>query len=268
MEKLKGICFRWPGTGFGNSLVLALLTKISNDNGINAVLYEHRTVRGLVDVPLYDWRNPEHNSYYHHTWTDGIKNTTDNKNCNEPSLVQYIHDIERRTGKLIHLDPEEHSYIPVTFYDIPETPSVDITMCTKSGRWTPYRNWPYFKQLKQKFNEVGITYCDLHAEKKFNIECLNYVKKSKLYLGLDTGMSHYVSKFANGKALIIQSGFNPFDSWSYPYNYDRIKSIVPCCPCFLDKNEIQEGNKCIRDHICMTSVTVDKVFNKVLRWLK
>lgn len=262
----KGFSFNWRGSGFGNALIIAHLTKIVNDNGIDSVFYEHKTVKGLVDVPMYDKENSIHNSYYTHQWP--VINTWDNLNCSEPAIVQYIHNVEKVSRKTINLDPEEHCYIPVIFHDIPKVPSVDVTMCTKTGRWTPYRNWPYFEELKQKFDEVGITYCDLNKERKFNIECLNYVNKSKLYLGLDTGMSHYVSKFANGKSLIIQSGFNPFDFWSYPYQYECIKSLVPCCPCFINKKDIHNGRECLRAHKCMTSISVQRVFEKVIQCLK
>jgi len=221
-NKITGIRFSWCGSGFGNALVVAQVTKIAIDNGIPAVFHEHKTVKGLVDVPLYD---ESHKEYFHHNIP--VVNTPERKNIDESVIVKYIRSIKKITGKKIILT-KDNSYIPVKYKEIPEILPVDVVMCTKTGRWCEYRDWPYFEQLKKLFDKENITYVDLNEKGIYNNECLNYVKKAKLYLGLDTGTSHYVSKFANGKALIIQSGFNLFNWWADTYDYDVITAEVNC----------------------------------------
>ena len=91
-----------------------------------------------------------------------------------------------------------------------------------------------------------------------------------MYLGLDTGTSHYVSKFANGKALIIQAGFNLFNWWAYTYDYDMITAEVKCSlrPCFLNMKYIKKGEGCPYDVRCMKQITVKKVFYEVRKRLR
>jgi hypothetical protein len=149
--------------------------------------------------------------------------------------------------------------IPVKYYDIPNIPSVDISIVSKTGRFTPYRNWPYFKELKEKLNKEKITYIDLIEKNIKNVECLNYIKKSKLYLGLDTGVSHYASSVASGKTLIIQSGYNYFDFWCF-YDYDYINVNIECQKCF-------KRYGCPYDHKCMKDISVNMVYNKIIEKL-
>ena len=293
MNKITGIKFIWVGRGFGNALILAHLTKICNDNGINAVFSDHRKTKGLVDVPFYN--SKLHKDYFIHTWM-GIRNTYQRKNCDEPVIIQYIKNVEKLTGEKIELakgcyhnyDPlshghdhnhgdysyyhdhsqhHDHSYIPVTFHDSPDIPAFDVVMNTATGPWAPYRDWPYFDELKQLFNANGISFIDLNKNKMFGHRCLNYVKNARLYLGLETGMSHYVSRFANSKALILQSGFCPFIYWAYPYNYDCLKVDVNCerRPCFINREDMAKGIKC--DNRCMKQMTAEMVFEAVRRRL-
>lgn len=263
-NRIEGIRLSWKGSGFGNALVVAQITKILIDNNVPAVFHEHKTVRGLVDVPLYN------DSYQHfYLYTKPVVNTQHRKNVDEPVVIKYLKDIGKLLGRKISLLPD-HTYIPVNYKEIPDIKGVDVVLCTKTGRWCPYRDWPYFKELKKEFDKLNITYIDLNKEKIKGNECLNYVKKSKLYLGLDTGTSHYVSKFANGKTLIIQSGFNIFSWWSHTYDYDVITANVECDfrPCFINMKDIAENNVCPFDVSCMKNIKVKHVLYEVQERLK
>jgi len=257
----KGINFVWTGKGFGNALILAHLTKICVDNGIPAVFNQHRTTINLVDVPLYD--PTFHAEYLTHTWK-GVRNTWTRKNVDMPVISQYIKNVEDIFDTKIRMT-KIHSHIPVAYHDIPEITGVDVAMCTEVGAWGPYRNWPYFPELKKLFDQSNISYVDLNKDGIYSIECLNYVKKSKLYIGLETGMSHYVSKFANHKALIIQSGFCPFIFWAYPYHYECITANTECTsrPCFITRNEVREGRVCLNQNSCMAEIKPETIFIKV-----
>jgi len=255
---MKTMSLWWRGRGFGEPLVMSLVVHILNDNGVNAVFRDHRNVRELVDCPLIT-REESDETFQTYSWMYEC--------CRKPIILQYIEHYESIVGKKLKIN---RNHIPVKFHDIPDIPSVDVAMCTVTGKWTPYRNWPYFEELKELFTKEGITYADLDADKIMNIECLNYVKKCKLYLGLDTGMSHYVSKFANGKALILQGGFIEFDFWAYLYDYDCLQiEDVPCRPCFINKQHIAKGKrKCELDNMCMKDISVDRVFKAVVERIR
>jgi len=251
---MKTISLRWRGRGFGEPLVMSLVVNILNDNGVNAVLRDHKKVRELVDCPLIT-KAASDRTVQTWLWTY--------KCCSKPIILQYIEHYESVVGKKLKITK---NYIPVKFHDIPEISSVDIAMGTVTGNWTPYRNWPYFEELKKLFDKEDITYVDLDAGRIKGIECLNYIKKCQLYLGLETEMSHYVSKFSNGKALILQGGFTEFDFWAHLYDYDYLQvEDVSCRPCFINKRHIAGGErKCERDNICMKGLSVDRVFKAVV----
>ena len=248
---------KWRGRGFGELLILAWVTQVLNDNDIPAVLHEKRRIKGLVDCATIDPLKPDRKKFTKYsadyTLTDGSMH------------YQHIRKFSKWLGKKITTTLK---HIPVTFEEISGIPAVDVVMCTKSGTWSPYRDWPYFKELKKKFDRVGISYYDLNANKCYGHECLNYVKNCKLYLGLETGTSHYVSKFANGKALIIQSGFAYPDFWALPYDYEFISQPVDCSPCWLNKKDKANGQGCKFYHKCMKDIKSEIVFRKVIKWLK
>ena len=127
-------------------------------------------------------------------------------------------------------------------------------MNTVTGYWTVNKNYPYFPQLKELFEKKNITYIDLDEHKIRNVEALNYIKKCKVYLGLDTGMSNYASAFANGKGYILQSGFNSPNFWSI-YDYEYIMNLQPCSSCFLRKS-------CPNNNVCM-EIPPEEVLNRI-----
>ena len=250
-----GFILKWRGKGFGERLMVALLSCILTDNGINTV-FGHR-YKILVDCPIHDLDNKMHRTYK--------RIFCEYETTEEPIILQRIKYFEELTKRKIEVTK---NHIPVKFYDIPSIPSVDVVMCTRSGAYSPYRNWPYFDELKKLLNKEKISFVDLNAEEIFNIECLNYVKKSKLYLGLETGTSHYVSQFANGKALILQGGFSIFDFWAYPYDYEYLQiNNIHCRPCFINRGNIKEGQGCKYDNMCMKEIKANQVFTRIIQKL-
>jgi len=250
---MTGYSLFWWGRGFGEPLIISLFTNILNDNNINAVFHQHRFTKNLIDCPLLDLsENSNHKNF--------IKYRVDYKLIDVPVILQYIEQAEQIIGKKIKLT---RNHVPVLYYDIPEIPKVDIIMNTLTGTFTPYKNWPYFNELKNLFKVHNLSYIDLNEEKIYGIECLNYVKKAKLYLGLDTGTSHYVSQFANGKALILLGGFTPVNFQFYLYDYDLLYIDIFCRPCWLNKESVSQGMICQNDYKCMKELSVEKVFKAV-----
>jgi hypothetical protein len=256
----KPIKVYWPSPrGFGNALIMSHIVHVLNDNGLEAYFKENRVTRGLVDVPIY---SKEVGECVIHTFQPS--NTSWKKNVDRPSIIGSLSILEKVIGRKIIFDRLKHNYVPVKFIK-EKVPSVDVAMCTQVGNWQPYRQWPYFEELKIEFDKAGISYIDLNKEKIFSNKCLNYVNNAKLYLGMDTGMSHYVSKFANGKTIILQSGISPFWYWSYPYDYNYIKAVYICNldPCFINHIQIKKDLVCPYDHRCMTTLSVERVFTEI-----
>lgn len=259
-----GIAYKWRGRGFGNNLILAHVVSILNDNGIPAVLFDHRRIHGLVDVPIYD---SAHSGY---VVDHGVTpNTTKVKNIDQPFVIQHLKRAGWLFKRAVRFDSVKHNHVPVKFQDMPEVPAVDVVICSASSDWGLYRDWPYFEELKERLFAEGIIYKDLNEDGVYGIECLNYVKKCKLYVGLETGTSHYVSKFANGKALILQSGFSPYYVWGFAYDYDVLTAPVSCQfrPCFLDRDRQAEGQSCPFNVGCMRDLSCNVVFEEILRRL-
>lgn len=258
-----GIAYKWRGKGFGNNLILAHVVKILNDNEVPAALFNHRRIHGLLDVPIYDEKIHGHYMIDH-----GVTpNTTKVKNVDLPFVVQHLKRAEKWFGKRIYFDNRQHYYVPVKFQFMEQVPAVDVVICSASSDWGPYRDWPYFEELRFRFANEGITFKDLNQDKVYGVECLNYVQKCKLYLGLETGTSHYVSKFAAGKGLILQSGFSPYYVWGFAYDYDVMTAPVNCQfrPCFMDRERLHEGQNCPFDVGCMWDISCNSVFDEVVR---
>jgi hypothetical protein len=248
------IVMSWVGKGFGEPLVLAHLTQIAIDNGIHAAWKPRDKAKDwMVAVPIFNKGGDSFNHVLSGQYElNGV-----------PIFLQHLFTIERLLGVNLEVGT---NFVPVTFEE-EEVKEVDVLICSKTGDWTPYKNWAYFDDLKMLFDSNGITYADIHKDKIWSNKCLNYANKCKLYLGLDTGVSHYLSKFVNSKALIIQAGFVNFKFWSFQYDYDFIEARADCAPCYINKNDIAAGRGCKFNNACMRDISAEAVFLEALKRL-
>lgn len=237
------VIYRPYNFALGDHLLASLLVSILRDQNIDAYFWsDSDEIRELVDCPIrkgYDYRfvyEPEQQ------W-DGR------------SIMQKALDNCQTYLGITNLKLTR-TVIPVKYHDLPQVPQVDVAICSSTGFWSKYRNWPYFEQLKHEFDRHGITWIELGQKR--GVECLNYVKKAKIYLGLETGVSHYVSSVAK-KALIIQSGYSNINYWcSYGYAYIQLE--LPCSNCFL-------RNGCAHGHACMKNITTETVLREITKLL-
>jgi hypothetical protein len=248
----------WKGTGFGEPLVMSMVARIIRDNGIPNVFFkESRKTAGLLEdtVPT---TFSEDNCIWHR-FVYSIDNP-------KPILQQYLDYYSKVFNKKLE---QTINYVPVKYHDIPEIPSYDVVIHSRTGDFTPYKQWCYFPTLKKMLEKSGIRFIDLAEHPIFGIEYLNWANKAKLYVGLDTGPSHYVSQFVQGRCLILQGGFVTYEYWASPYNYEHIQvEDIPCRPCFLSWNKIAEGNRCKLCNKCMMEIDPLVVFDKVREMLK
>jgi len=245
------------GDAIGDHCMTAFFVQLLNDNGIKAT-YGATHYRDLFDIPVNDYG---FEFTFDYSANNNPRNPTFDKNRTILEITldkfkTYFPDLKDTEFKI------KTPYVPVKYKDNPDIKSYDIVMATKSGVWSRYRNWLYFPELKKVLDKEGITYYDLSENNIKNNDCLNYVKKSKLYIGLETGTSHYVSQFANNKGLIIQSGYCDISYWCN-YKYEIISRNVNCKPCFLNL----KTQPCTNGHICMKNITVDMVMEKIKEML-
>ena len=243
----------WGGDGFGDHLLSAWVVNILNFNNIPAVFQAPREIQNLVNCS--DWE-----PCLSRRSLKPIKlNRTKRKNPNFTILTDLIDFFLSQADEKIPLGDIDiyNAPHPLRYKNKPHLKGYDISLVTETGPWTPYRNWPYFNDLKKLFIKNDISFIDLSREKIKGIDFLNYVTKSKVYLGLETGASHYAAPYIKKKGIIIQSGYCDFRYWAAHYDYEFLHYPVNCSPCW-------KRTDCGHDHICMTHISATDVYNKVI----
>lgn len=220
---------------FGDVMMAGLVVAVLNDNGYQACL-DNFGHGNLLDCPKYAGEAGEH------VWFEY-------ESVRQTSTVSYVENFLQRFGPL----KLTRRAVPVKFEEM-AVPHYDVALGTKTGPWTPYRNWPSFPQLKECLDKRGLTWIDLDEQNKNGNECLNIIKQCGVFVGLETGRSHYVSSVGAGKTLIIQSGYTPSRQWCV-YDYDFIEKAIPCSPCYLRAG-------CTFNHDCMKTTP-----EEVLDWI-
>jgi len=242
----------WAGGALGDNLLAAWVVNILNFNNISALLTGAPRIRNLINSKIY---NP-------HSDTNAIPiplNRTKRKDPNFTIVTDLLNNFIKKSKENIcvgEIDIENAPH-PIIYQDNPLIKGYDVCLVTQSGSWTPYRNWPHFSELKSLLIDNGITFIDLSQKGVKGNNFLNYVKKSQIYLGIETGASHYAAPHLGGKGLIIQSGYCDFNYWAAHYNYQNLEHQVDCSPCWK-----RQG--CPYEHKCMAKIHPDAA----LKWVK
>lgn len=242
----------YSGDAFGDNLFSAYLTNTLIKNGYQTYL-DNSKISHLVECPIFDANKFEESEVESF---DCVRN-------NRTGLQTYnkfnvFSDLVSEFKKKFNITTPIHLYldhIPVRFKKLVNIRSYDVVLVSDTGYWTPYRKWPYFKELKELFDRNSISFIDVSKEEIKDNLLLNYVDNAKLYLGLETGASHYVSKIAKGKTLIIQSGYTSFKYWAEMYDYECKYYEVSCAPCWKRKG-------CLH-HSCMYKLDAKLIFNEI-----
>lgn len=247
----------YHGTAFGDNLFSAYVTKVLQQHGFDARLDNPR-IADLVDCPLY---SQEDSSIDHEIKIFGCIRQN-RSGLQTPKQFNVYSDLLSEFSRQFEIGceiPTILDHVPVKFNFDSSVRSYDVAMVTETGWWTPYRNWPYFSELKEMLSAESISFVDLSMEKIQGNHALNIVRNCRLFLGLETGASHYVSKFANGKTLILQSGYTPFNYWAGIYDYQCVSFPVVCSPCW-------KRSGC-PDHKCMALLRPEHVFKSIIKVL-
>lgn len=227
----------------GDGLLAALFVAILNDNKIKAYLAYQKYVLDLVDCPkIYGPLARKNKQGWNFIYRPECE-------YDGRSIVQKAIDLFVEQNGIKKEIQRTRNVVPVVFEEM-LTEGVDVALNTQCGRMGKYREWPYFTELKRELKKNKISFIDLDEKKIRGNLALNYVKKSKLYVGLDTGMSHYVSSVVND-SLIIQTGYSTIDYWSV-YNYDYIETPnVQCKNCCL-----KSFSRCPHNYFCMRNFLI------------
>lgn len=245
------------GNAFGDNLLSGWFCRILNDNGIEAHYHHDRGFPTHEYVPGLTLKQPgiqywEYEFTYVGAW---------DINRLKPDLgfMEWLLDDFRRAYSIKTPLVRRDYWLPVNYKDDPRISGVDVVINSKTSQWVKLRDYPWFDGVKQGLTQAGIRWIDLDAQNIRGNDALNHVKKSILYLGLETGMSHYVSSVVN-KSLIIQSGFTNHKFWNH-YGYDIVEHRVGCSPCQL------RYSPCPHNHGCMNGLEPAVVIERVIRKL-
>lgn len=244
----------YHGKAFGDNLFSAYVTKVLELHGFDARLDNPR-IACLVDCPTFSHDDEDLGEHDVRTFGCVRQNRTGVQTRQLFTVYSdLLHEFSKQCGIGHEIDPLL-DHVPVRFTEDRSLPSYDVVMVTETGWWTPYRNWPHFGRLKKMLSATGISFIDVSEERIRGNRVLNLVRTCRLFLGLETGVSHYVSRFANGKALILQSGYSPFSYWAGMYDYRCLCVGTACSPCW--RRSGCDG------HECMTRLRAERVYEAI-----
>jgi hypothetical protein len=235
------------GNAIGDQLLASLFVHILNDNGIPAVLNLAKKIDFIDCGYIFD----ENNEFIDYDFR--YRNAQEK----DESIMKSAIDLFKKQFDIDQEIINKRKHIPVKFQEDDNVPSIDVVMVTNSSAFAPVRDWPYFKELKKELDKNNISWIDITEQGIIDSLFLNYIKKSKVFLTLETGPAHMASQLINkNNSLAIQSGYCLNSFWNM-YRYNYINYNIECEKCFFKKTV------CNNDHKCMKNISVDTVLNKI-----
>ena len=161
-----------------------------------------------------------------------------------------------------------------------------ITIHCNSG-WSPYKNWDMNKwqEVVNKFNQTNLTrnYALVQIGKEDTLlkgvidmrnklsvsECIELIKNAKLHLGIDSFSNHATALLPYTPSIILWGSTHP-SIFGYGHNINIWKPLR-CSPCNKVYNNLSKKPQIqcpTEPHPCMSSITVDEVFNAILKQLR
>jgi len=137
----------YHGKAFGDNLFAAYLTRSLQMSGIDARL-DNSLIAELVDCPLFvddDSIQGKDVRDFNCERKNRTGKQTDKSFTVYSDLLKEF-EIQHNIGGL----KSTLDHVPVKFTLDHNAPSYDVAMVSKTGWWTPYRNWPFFDELKKR----------------------------------------------------------------------------------------------------------------------
>jgi ADP-heptose:LPS heptosyltransferase len=262
-------------------MMAAFFTQLLNDNNFDAVYHLDNAKSSNISYShLLDVRLGTEGEVFNFTYATDTTPFDLSDKSHIDTAIKYFKKWANYESELTIKTP----YVPIKFKIDPSIESVDVVLVTNVGPYATTKNWPYFKELKQMLKENNISFADLNDfgntwtnDPELLNKINNLLYKCKVFVGLDTGPTHYATgiliKKITRKNFIIQSGFNLFSHWSSHYGdlFQPIENKQSCAPCVLPNTtqsfKIPEGTnlpkRCNKSHACMNSILPQQVFQYI-----
>lgn len=135
----------------------------------------------------------------------------------------------------------------------------DVLIISKCGGYSNVREYPHFNELKTSLKKNNISYIDANEQRLANYALLDALNDSKLFIGLETGPTMFLSQFLTREnSIVLSSGFVSFNYWGKYYNVDVVERSLPCAPCF-----IKDVKDCKYSHECMVEILPEFILDKI-----
>jgi len=159
-----------------------------------------------------------------------------------------------------------------------------ITIHCNSG-WSPYKDWDIqnWQEIVNRINKFSSKYTIIQIGKsdakledtidmrnKLSVsECIQLIKKATLHLGIDSFSNHATALLPYTPSIILWGSTHP-SIFGYGHNANIWKPLK-CSPCNKIYNNLSKTPQepCPSEpHPCMGAITVDEVFNLILKKLE
>jgi ADP-heptose:LPS heptosyltransferase len=196
-------------------------------------------------------------------------------------------------GKELGLDEHFYNYgfYPIfnqqsnqEFNELIESEQKIITLHCNSG-WSPYKDWD-IKNWQEIVNRINEHYHNKYSIRQIGrsdaklegtvdmrnslsvTECIQLIKKATLHLGIDSFSNHATALLPYTPSIILWGSTHP-SIFGYGHNINIWKPLK-CSPCNKIYNNLSKTPQTpcpAEPHPCMAAITVDEVFNVILKQL-
>jgi ADP-heptose:LPS heptosyltransferase len=213
------------------------------------------------------------------------------------NTIPLIHHLTWYFGKELGLDDHFYKYgfTPVfkpspnkKFNFLITSEKKIITIHCMAG-WSPYKNWDInnWQEVIDRIKDFTIIQIGGKDDKPLKnvidmrdklsvVESIQLVKIARLHLGIDSFSNHATALFPYTPSVILWGSTHPM-IFGYGHNINIWKPLK-CSPCYRIYDWISKNptGKCPFDklqtweniqHPCMLNITVDEVFNAILKQL-
>ena len=251
------------GGAIGDRLMATMFVRSLQNAGIEA--YVNNPINSLRDLFCSDLLRTDNNS------DNLVLNFNYENNRKELIFKSALNYIKKRLLKIGYTEEiinkvEKSNIFPI--FNLTQENNIskkkyDVFLATKCGSWSNVRTYPYFNKLKDLLKSNNISFIDIWESNIKNKQFLETLFESKIFVGLETGTTHFAAQFLNkNNSLILQSGYYNFHWWAGKYDLDHIEVSLECSPCLL-----RNTKGCKYNHKCMTDIKPEIVFTKILEKL-
>lgn len=229
----------------------------------------------LSSVPSYQYQ-PDLNKYPVPKEPRGYEGGVDHTGAEHPFdfIMDFRYDIHSFTNTLFQsLSEFGLKSVPVPFHGLnflglPKVESpYDIVIQPNCGTWKPVRSYRRHEELVARLCAQGFSVLNLadHGRSLSLARVLAEVKAARLYIGVETGISHLVAG-VHKQAIIIQAGIHRSAFWNI---YDRTHIVEAAWPCGGRLCQARKHDECHQnDGVCVDRFSPEDITDLTTELLK